>query len=71
MIRNFDESTAANQSTEIHSQAKKRKRGSGESDMHRADKFAEQLAEEKRCRILAEDEVQRLRRKLESYKDRM
>jgi hypothetical protein len=68
-IRN---STTLSESTEALLQSRKRKRRSEEETRrYSEDGSFEELAEERRLRLLAEEETQRLRQKLENYEERM
>jgi len=64
--------TTTSETTGALSQSKKRKRGSeGETSRHSGDGLFDELAEERRLRLLAEQENQRLRQKIENYEGRM
>jgi len=64
--------TATSKTTGAHLQSKKRKRGSeGETGRHNEDELFDELAEERRLRLLAEQENHQLRQKLDNYEGRM
>lgn len=64
--------TATSETTGALLQSKKRKCGSeGETSRHGGDGLFEELTEERRLRLLAKKETQRLRQKIENYEERM
>lgn len=64
--------TTTSETTGALFQSKKRKRGSGgETGRHSGDELFDELAEERRLRLLVEQENQRLRQKIENYEGRM
>lgn len=63
---------ATSETTRAHSQLNKRKRRSeGETGRHSGDGLFEELAEERRLRLLVEQDNQRLRWKLENHEERI
>lgn len=63
---------AISETTEVLVQSKKRKHGiEGETGRNKRDGLFERLTEERRLRLLVEQENQRLRQKVENYEERM